>query len=290
VPGCDEDVAFFELGPWISVVVAQRGPIAPMMEGTQYHGLVFEMETGARIAWDDLFTDGHAAAERMEDIAEVSVYRNAYGDYSGLRPMPWDSFAISGAQLTVYYPAQQLSTFSGCSGAFSFYAYELDGFLRDGIPFEAGNPEEAEGALMDAYLGGFLPGFLMDWPIGRPLAEVRDALGLEDVPNWSHDYALYRFEAPQMRGVTLLSSSDNVNAAVIDGIMAERIDFSGLWPGVATRAACIAALGEPEAIEEVSGADAYSRMPDGKTLVYQGFGREVRFHFVDDTLHNITLL
>ena len=287
--GCGQDVAFFESGAWMSAVVVQSGPIAPMMEGTQVDGLIFEMETGERVGWDDLFIDGDAAAERMEDIAEASIYRNAYGEYDGIRPMPRDSFALLGQQLTVYYPAERLATFSGRSGAFSFYAYELDGLPADGVPLAAGNVDDAAAALLDAYLGGFLPGFLMDWPVGRPMTEARDALGLEDVPNWSLDYALYRFEAPQMRGVTLLSSSDDVNTAVIEGVMAERIDFSGLCTGVTPRAACVAALGEPELVEEISGADAYSRLPDGETLVYQGFGREVRLHFVSDILHSITI-
>ncbi|MCL1796493.1 MAG: hypothetical protein FWG37_06345, partial [Clostridia bacterium] len=209
IPGCNPEILFFESEPWLSVVVTQSGPIAPMLTGTQVDGMVFTAETKTRIAWDDLFIDADAAAERVAAIAEASVYQNAYGNYSGIRPVPRDSFALFGSQLTVYYPAERLSTFSGNSGAFSFYAFELDGLLADGACFPAGNAGDAATALSDACLRGSLPGFLADWPIGRRMEEARNILLLEDIPDLSTDFALYRFEAPQMRGATLLSTTDD---------------------------------------------------------------------------------
>lgn len=289
-PGLEQDAAFEEAGGWLSATVTQKGQIAPMMEGVQTHGIVVDMATGERVTFADLFIDEDAAAERMERIAEESTYKNAYSEYNEITPMPRDSFVVTQDVLTVYYPATMLSMFSGRSGGFSYYAYELEGLLREGVPLLSGDSANAREALWTALSAGALPGPLAEWALGRSMAEADEALSLVDVPDLSHDFALYRFEAPEMRGVSLLSFSDDEESAVIEGIMAERIDFSGLFPGVSTKAMCLEALGEPARTETVADADAYSRLPNGETLLYEGEGNALAFHFVGDMLQSVTLL
>ncbi len=290
--GLSQDAQFKEAGGWMSAIVSQEGMIAPRLEGTQWHGLVYDTETGEPVAWDDLFADGDAAAARMEEIAEESTYDNAYAEYNQITPLPRESFAVYDGVLTVYYPAEQLSHFSGRSGAFSFYAYELDGLLNEGVPLAAGDVAGAKTAMAAALTDGALPAPLDEWKLGGSMSDAADKLGVVDVPDLTHDFAVYRFEAPEMRGVSLLAKPDeeNVNTASIAGIMAERIDFSGLQTGVSTREECVAALGEPAETVAVDASDAYSRLPVGEALMWSGDGKTVlELHFAEGVLYSVTL-
>jgi hypothetical protein len=94
-----------------------------------------------------------------------------------------------------------------------------------------------------------------------------------------------------MRGVNLLAHPDETTAATaaIAGVYARRIEFYGLGTGIATRAACEAALGQPDAVTAIAEADAYSRLPVGETLTWQRGGRALDFHFAQGVLHSVTL-
>lgn len=113
------------------------------------------------------------------------------------------------------------------------------------------------------------------------MAEADAALRLVDVPDIKLDYAVYHFEAAPMRGVSLLSTGESVDSALIEGVFAERMDFYGLCTGVAAREACVAALGEPDESRVVETADAYSRLPAGETLCWRNETRALELHFVD---------
>lgn len=283
IPG---GVSFFEEGPYMTAVARIEN-----LDVTEWAGLVYDTQAGAFVAWDDLFTDGDAAAAKLEAIAEASSYANAYAEHNRISPMPRDNFAVFDGQLTVYYPSQQLSHVSGQAGAFSFYAYELDGLLKEGVPLFKGDPAKAREVLSHALSEGALPGSLSAVKLGGAMREAAETLGLVDVPDLTYDFAVYRFEDPKMRGVSLLSGTDEEHAetAVIRGIYAKRMDFSGLITGFTTRQACVQALGEPDAAMAVETADAYSRLPVGETLLYRGEGRAMEFHFTDGVLHSVTL-
>ena len=289
--GFTHSAEFIQADPWLSAVIMKEGHFEGVGRGTEWIGLVFNLETGERIAWDDLFADGDAAAEVIERIISESSFKNAYSEYNAISPVPRDNFAVSGDTLTVYYPVGQLSHFSGRCGAFSFYAYELSGLLKEDIPLQAGDPALAKEALAAALTAKALPGPLSKWSIGSPMRDAKNELTLVDVPDFTYDYAIYRFEAPEMRGVFLLSNPDEDNAetAVIAGIMAERIDFSGLCTGVANREDCVAALGNPDEVDSVNESDAYSRLPIGETLRWLDGDVALEMHFVQNTLHSVTI-
>lgn len=285
-----QDVDFGEAGDLMSATVSQEGMLAPGRTGIQWYGLVFNTATGERLAWDALFTDGDAAAARMESIAEASMYDNAYAEHNQIAPIPRDSFTVSESAVTVYYPWDQFSSFSGHSGGFSFLAYELDGLLQEGLPPYAGNPVDAPSTLAATFDTGALPGFLADWTIGRPMQEAADALRLVDVPDYKGDFAVWEFETPEMRGISLLSAKDDdrTATATIAGILARRIDFSGLQTGVSTLNACTAALGEP-ASRGTSPDDAYALEPAGEYIEYENGQLALRLNFVDGVLHSLRL-
>lgn len=289
--GFTHSAEFFEAGPWMSAVVLQEGQFEGLGKGTQLTGLVFDLESGERICWDDLFVDGDAAAERIESIIEASTYNNTYSEFNAITPIPRDNFAVSENMLIIYYPVQQLSHFSGLCGAYSFYAYELSDLLQEGIPLQAGDVETAKDTLQAVYEGNALPGPLTKWAIGGSMIDAKDALGLVDVPDLTYDYAVYRFMAPEMRGVSLLSlpGEDRADTAIIAGIMAERIDFGGLCTGITSKEDCIAALGNPNTAEIIEEADGYSRLPIGETLCWYSDELVLEMHFTDNILYSVTI-
>lgn len=264
--GLEQALAFEEAGPWLSVTATQHGMIAPRIMGTQKYGLVFAMEDGSRVTWDQVFSDGDAAAAWIEAQAEAEAASlgNAYSEYNDISPVPRDNFTVGEHVFTVYYPAAQLSYFSGLSGGFSFYAYELDGLLAEGVPIAQGEISEAETAVRQAVDTGALPGALADWAMGMQMQEADEALGLVDVPDFDAANALWRFEAPLMQGVTFLSDREDmqVETAVITGIVTTHYDLSGLQTGRTTFAACEAALQglspetEPQSMRFIGGTYA----------------------------------
>lgn len=285
LPGTPGETAFTEVGEWISLHASSRDD-----NFTYRLGAIFDVAQERFIAWDDLFVDGDAAAERMEAIAEASTYDNAYAEYNEITPMPRDNFALRDGQLMVYYPPRQLSTFSGNAGSFAFWPYELEGLLREGVVFSA-RAVESPKALLEWVLkfGAFL--HYDSVGIGTPMREADAALTLVDVPDIKRDYSVWQFEDPIMRGVYLLSTTEypHVDTAVVTGVFAERMDFGGLQTSVSTKAECVAALGDPDVTATLHTADAYSLLPVGETLTWRGTKLALDLHFVEDVLHSMTL-
>lgn len=284
-------VEFMTAEGWLSVRFTREMVVVPVGQVTQHDGRAYDLTTGETIAWEDLFVDGDLAAERLEGLAENALYDNAYAEYKEVTPVPRDSFTVANGLLTLYYPASQLSYFSGSSGALSFYAYELAGLLQEGVPLAVGDPATAKEGLETALETGTLPGALSEWAIGVAMRAADEALYAVDTPDIKEDYAVYHFEAPEMRGVGLLAdpASLSVESAGIVGIWAERIDFHGLCAGVATREQCVEALGQPDRTTVIEAASAYSRLPAGETLGWQGHGNVLELHFVEGVLQSVTL-
>lgn len=281
-------VHIHEEGDWMSAVRYREDD----QSEAGFAGAVCDMPSAEIITWADLFEDGDAAASLIESIAAEALYANAYAERAEVTPVPRDSFAVRDGQLFLYYPAEQFSYFSGRSGALALYAYELRGVLRPGLPLTEGDAEQAPNALAQALSAGALPGALEDWPLGRSMQEADGMLGLVDVPDLRDGYAVWRFEAPEMRGAAFLSAQDSesVQTAVIEGIYAERMDFSGLATGISTLDACVQTLGEP-AERGAAGEDSpYALMPAGESLRWADAGHSLTLHFVDGLLHSVTLL
>lgn len=278
-----EDAAFSVVGELLC---------ATARKGGETYGFVFSDETGERMAWDDLFADGDAAAARLEEIAAAWTYANAYGGFENLSPMPRDNFALDERGLTVFYPASQLTNLSGSQFGVWFDAYELEGLLSENVALARGDAGGAAEALRTALETGLLPGLPEQTALGGGMAAAADALGLVDVPDVKRGAAVWAFEAPVMRGASLLSAPDALSkeSAAITGAFALRIDFSGLIPGESTKEACIRALGAPDETARVAGADAYDRLPDGETLLWRGEAALLEMHFVENILYSVAIL
>lgn len=282
-----EDMRFLTVEHWMSAVFQFAG-----QDTTQWVGVIYDTADGALVTWEDLFLDGDAAAAGMEAIAREATYDNAYAERLEIAPMPRDNFAIQEGELFVYYPPEQFSYFSGRAGAFAFYAFELQGLLREEVPLRQGDAALAGDLRMTALADGALPGNLSAWAVGQPIQAAADALGLVDVPDIKEAFAVWRFEAPEMRGAALLSAQDDdrVATARTVGVYTERIDFGGLQTGISTRADCVAALGEPETAVQVSGENAaYALYPQGERLRWSNGQHALLLHFVEGVLHSVTV-
>ena len=146
-----DHVTFSQDGDWLSAVLSREETLPQMGSVTQWEGVAYHLSTGEPVGWDEVFSDGDAAAARLEEIAQTALYANAYAEYSRFSPVPRDSFALENGQLTVYYPAEQFSHFSGVSGALSVYAYEmgrpaLPGHSVGGRGYGAGGAGPGDGA------------------------------------------------------------------------------------------------------------------------------------------------
>lgn len=283
-----DDMRFVAEGNWMSAILR-----FDESDNTEWRGIVYSADTDEIVAWDELFTDGDAAAARIEEIAEATMNDDAYAEHKQMSSVPRSEFALEAGQLFIFYPPDQFSHFSGRAGGLAFYAYELRGLIAEGVPLLEGDVAQAAAAKDEVLSAGALPGMLAEWTLGRPMQEAAEKLGLVDVPDYKDNYAVWSFEAPEMRGIALLTAKENdrTATAVIQGIHAERIDFSGLQTGIATPEACISALGEPDARGMTqSQNEAYALTPAGEQLDWQGEHGTLRLTFVDGLLHSVTLL
>lgn len=276
----------FEEGSWVSARFKMQDE-----RFVKWLCVVYDAENEAVITWDDLFVDADAAAAHIEALAAAAMADNAYAEYKEVAPVPRENFMIREDQLYIYYPPTQLSYFSGHAGVMAFYAYELDGLLKEGVPLAKGDAAAAKAALSEALETHTLPGVWV--AVGDAMRLADSSFVLVDVPDYKDDYAVWHFEAPQMRGAALLSSreDDRVDTATITGIHTERVDFDGLQTGVSTMADCLAALGEPQTRTTNTAENAaYALIPDGQSLCWQQGGYTLSLNFVEDILHSITLV
>lgn len=285
------DVSFATVGDLLCVTAKKEETVPRFGPAQLTYGLVFRSQTGERIGWDDLFADGGAAAQRLEETASAWLYDNAYGSFDNLSPMPRDNFVLGEGTLTVYYPVTQLSWLSGRQVGVRFFAYELEGLLREDVPLARGDSAQADEALSQALATGCLPGLPQNAVPGVSIAEADAAFGLVDVPDVQRDAAVYSFEAAEMGGVWLLSPPEqsNPDTAVANGIFARRIDFSGLCPGVSTQEECLAALRAPDATTAVVSTDGYDRLPEGETALWYGDAYALEMHFAGGLLYSVAL-
>jgi len=280
------DLLRTQCGDWTSVRVTVYGMVAPRLEGMQVYGMVYETETCRRITWEDLFSDPERAAEIIAETVYASSDGNAYSQYDQVEPVPRDNFSFENGVLTVWYPADQLSHFSGRCGGVSLYPKQLEEVYLETVPVLR------EGSLEEILSSGRLPAPLHQIQIGDDMAFADQLYTVKDVPDEAYDYALYRFEAPETARAAILADREetDVETAKIKGIMSEHFDLFGLTTGYASREECVLLLGEPDRVQAVETSDGYSRLNVGESLYWQGETCELELHFADGILRSVALL
>jgi hypothetical protein len=278
----------------LSVLVSALGEMENGRMGQVYTSVNFDLLTGKSIAPEDLFTDVEGAFSYMEGKLdeEVAPSLSGYTENDQLTPIPRDNFFLTSQGVTFFYPQDQFSMLSGYSGGCSFFWYELKDYLNlsEGSPLNklgagdylALSPDSA-GPIGEAVKAGQLPG--IDARIGENLTDVFDQYRLLVEPDYYPGGRFFELEAPEFRGVWLLSDAltESYDASQMQGIRADRVNLYGLQPGVTTREEWQAVLGQPESTTELDEYTAEDyRLPAG-TSDYYRFGDNQLLLHADET-------
>lgn len=278
----------------LSVLVSALGEMENGRMGQMYTGLNFDLLTGKGIAVEDLFTDVDSAFIYMEGKLDEQVAPglSGYMENDQLIPIPQDNFFLTPEGITFFYPQEQFSMLSGYSGGCSFFWYELKDYLNlgEGSPLAklgagdslALSPDSA-GRIQEAVKAGQLPG--IDARIGENLTDVFAKYRLLVDPDYYPGGRFFELEAPEFRGVWLLSDAltESYDASQVQGIRADRVNLYGLQPNVTTREEWQAVLGQPESTTELDEYTAEDyRLPAG-TSDYYRFGDNRLLLHADET-------
>ncbi|GHU71996.1 hypothetical protein FACS1894184_19450 [Clostridia bacterium] len=236
---------------------------------------VMDMTTNESHAIEDIFPDPDAVIAAMESIVLTDMENNgnAYMENRDVTPLPLDRWEVDAIGVTVRYPADRLSTFSGRPGAYHFMWYELDG-LYDQEFVEGARAKALEAALSqpDAQVAAELLGLPgIPATLGDDLMRLSILYGGGKESDFTVDKQVYRLEEARFRDVTVLTGRDDpAGTGLVTEIRAARCDYNGLRIGLSDRQDVINALGEPDLVEAIDEDAAYYQLlPEGEVLWYE---------------------
>ena len=281
-------------GHYVSIVISACGKMPKGRPSQKYYAFTFDLATGEKVAFEDLFDNPQLVLNGLEEKTadSVSAYYSDYMDCSGLLPLPTESFFLSDNTLTFYYENSTLSFLSGDSGALSFlYAeipedgafanqesalYQLQTSAKKRIAQGTGSQSEEISHYIQA---GLLPGLgLQNTLIGVDaqtlLSRLRQTIDCSAYPNgW-----LAEVEAPLFRENLLILDEAQEK---VTGLLCKRMDLCGIITGQTTRNEWQSILGRPQMSlsmnEEqaqkqalVPGISDYYPFSNGYTLILHG--------------------
>ncbi|MDR0397515.1 MAG: hypothetical protein LBH66_09490 [Oscillospiraceae bacterium] len=249
----------------VGLLVVMAGMIVMIGDGrAEDEGqIVLNMVKGEGQDAEEVFPDLDKVVEAMEAIAgeDMDVNGNAYMENREVKPLPTDKWEIDEFGVTVRYPLDRLSTFSGRPGAYHFMWYELDGlFVPEAVGWvDVGS--EGEG-------GDGLPGVAVR--LGDEIERLSMMYGGGKESDYTVDKQAYKLEDARFRGVTVMTSRDDpTGKGMVTEIRAKRLEYQGVRVGVSDEETVIKAMGEPNERETID-ADAayYQLLPEGVVLWY----------------------
>lgn len=281
------------MGNVLSVVVKAQGPVGNDRATQVWYTANIDLTTGESIAFDDLFMDADAARLALTDALEwdIAPLLSAHLRNSQLTPLP-ETFGLSEAGLTLYYPMEQLATLSDQAGTVTFRWCEMlehlklgEGMILNRIGAEkmVTLDETSAEAIRTAAESGQLPGIPVK--LGDSVQEAVDAYRLLMDPDLYESGRMMQLEDGVFRGVYLLTDSltDSWEHSVIQGIRADQMNLYGLMTDVTTQAEWRSVLGEPAATVEVDDVKAEAnRILPGYSDYYNYDGVQLRLHANDE--------
>ena len=277
--------------PYTSICFTQRGKIRFGRYGESTHAVLMHGLTGEEMLPDVLFSDMDAAQSALDAYVEEQVLPqlNTYLDATDLLPVPLDNICLSEQGMTIHYPADRFSFFSGNSGAVEIRYYEMADLLhenvRDALMGAPAGAQELLAAAADGHLYG-----LQAVRLGDSLPDTLEKYGALGDSDFTADAEMYEMEAPFLRGVQLMTARED-ESALLTGIRAQRLNLGGLRTGISTREACMAVLGKAQAeiILDGTAAESY-RLPEGMGLAYAAGEFTLWLYFDEnDVLHTIEI-
>ena len=253
-------------GDVFSCAVSAEGAVETSRPAFVWTAVSVDLRDGHEIAFEELFTDGDAAREKIEAYLEENVAPDlsAHLLNAELTPLP-ERFYLERSGLTLLYPVEQLSTLSDRAGdiriGWNVLRDELDLgedsiAARIGVQDMIALTEQGTEQLRETAAEGRLT----DIPvrIGDSVQEMTDRY--HQLTDWdgTEDGRLFALEGGCFRGVYLMT--DNLTKgwenSVVQGIRMDQGCLWGLCPGETPRSEWLAVMGEPDGTTEVSGDKA----------------------------------
>ena len=254
------------LGDVFSCVLSAEGGLRTGRTEHAWTAANVDLRDGRGITLEELFTDGDAARECMEDYLEeyVEPELSAHLANSELLPLP-ETFVLERTGLTLLYPADSLSTLSDRAGAVRIGWNVLRPVLNleeDSIPVRIGVPgminltEESGRKLLEEAAGGSLPG--IPAAVGDSMQALTDRHHMLTDPDGYEGGRLFSLEGSSFRGVYLMTDDlgRGWEDSRVEGIRMDQGCAWGLCVGETMRADWLAALGEPAYSAEIGGEKA----------------------------------
>ena len=281
------------LGDVLTVVVKAQGPVLNDRATQVWHTANMDLTTGEDITFEDIFADAGAARLALTDYLEwgVAPQLSAHLRNSQLTPLP-ETFGISEAGLTLYYPMEQLATLSDRAGTVTIRWCEMLEYLqlgegtvlnRIGAESMLTLDETSAEAIRVAAESGQLPGIPVK--LGDSVQEAVDTHKLLIDPDLYENGRMIQLEDGAFQGVYLLTDSltDSWEHSVVQGIRADQMNLYGLMTDVTTQAEWRSVLGEPYATVEVDEVKAEAnRILTGYSDYYNFEGVQLRLHANDE--------
>ncbi|MBR5287634.1 MAG: hypothetical protein IKU34_03460 [Clostridia bacterium] len=284
--GIVQSLRLYQDGKTASMAVIWNGEQADGTRGSSVQSLALDLNTGAEITLDMLFSDPEAAFSQMEMIIEEKIVGGLsdYMEYAELLPMPRDSFSYDEAGLTVYYPQERYLYFSGSSGAVHFAWHEIDHLIAaDGPAGELSREMPGDALRIEEQVRtGRLNGTL-GFGVGDMLGDALAAHRLLADPDYTTDSLVYQFEDEALRGFALeipKYAETEEEKTPISAVRSTRAQMHGLVTGETTREQAKLILGEPEQTCAYDTGHAADRMLEpGESWFYSTGGHILQLHF-----------
>ena len=270
------------LGDVISCVVSAEGALADSRSTHRWTWTNIDLRDGHEITLDELFADGEAAREALEEYLdfEVAPELSAHLANSELTPLP-DGFRLERTGLTLLYPVNRLSTLRDRAGAVKIGWNEIREYLdngEDGIPARIGAAEmmTLDDKSADRSREMAESGRLPDIPvkIGEGLKALTDHYHLLTDPDVYEGGRLFALEGACFRNVFLMTDflSEKWDDSIVQGIRMDRGCAWGLCIGETAREDWRAALGEPDAETGLEAEKAEANRMEPGACDYYNFG------------------
>ena len=254
------DAVYPEGTGYFYVLMEAEGKMPKGRPSHHYYPMLFDLSTGDRVSFDQLFTDPDGAKEYMEAYLsdKVEPHLSSYMENNQLFPVPYENFGFSeSGHIVIYYPHDQLSFLSGKSGAVAFRYSELWDYLdtsEEGIPLQMVKtgthhrqyvPERDPAEMQEIMTANpdSLPG--LDHIIHSLGASMELVLEKHAVTTDSGFYpggAYLETETPELLGTCLLTDE---NESYLSGILTSRVDMYGIETGKTTLEEAKRLLGMP---------------------------------------------
>lgn len=274
---------------YASLRFTQQGKIRFGRYGQVTNTLLMNVESGSEATLESVLGELDALQSFLDLYVEEKVlpYINTYLDTSELLPVPLDNVYLAADGMTIHYPADRFSFFSGNSGAIEIKYYELGEEFAGNVQSISTFATTAQDILTTAALG-VLPGVNDVW-LDMTLSGALAVFGTLTDPDYIADGEIYEVERPALRGVSLIAprGAQEDAGAMLVGIRSQRVNMQGLKTGVTERGECIQALGEPQGSVVLDAATAESyRVAEGRLDTYAAGNYTLKMYYdMNDILY-----